>query len=119
MGKASTNPVAAKSSAAEDSDKVIALAPARANHAVQSEKVGLALWLQRLSMLIFVMFCLELGVLLIGLPWTQAWTDNTLLVGHPNLRLFISYGAVRGAVSGLGLVDIGIGIWQAVIYLKK
>ena len=73
-------------------------------------------WLQRLWLVVFVLFCLEVGIILTVLPWTHLWTDNALLMGFPALKEFFSHNFVRGLVSGLGLVDIWMGVVEAVIY---
>jgi len=78
-----------------------------------------AIWTQRLFLLIFVVFCIELGMLLVVLPWTKVWTENNFLLDHPALRHFFGQQFVRGAASGLGLVDIWIGLWEAVHYREK
>jgi hypothetical protein len=77
---------------------------------------GLELWLHRITVLMFVFVCAVVGVLLIILPWRPEWTDNHLLLGWPGLRTLVSSGFVRGLCSGLGLLDIGIGFWEAIHY---
>jgi hypothetical protein len=74
------------------------------------------LWLQRIWLVVFVLFCLEIGILLIVLPWTRIWTDNSLLLGFPQIREFLMHDFVRGLISGLGLVDIWMGVAEAVRY---
>ncbi len=74
------------------------------------------IWLHRLWLVVFVIFCIELGLLLTVLPWTRVWTDNSLLAVHPAWRAFLHNNFVRGLVTGLGLIDIWIGIWEAVHY---
>ena len=74
------------------------------------------IWLHRLSLGIFVMFCVELGMLLAVLPWIHIWNENSLLAAHPTWRALAQDNFVRGIVSGIGLVDIWIGIWEAVHY---
>ena len=74
------------------------------------------LWARRLGLLVFVLICLELGIALIVLPWTRVWTDNNLLLNYPTLRFWAANTFVRGAFSGLGLVDIWLGIWEVVRY---
>ena len=50
-------------------------------------------WLQRLWLVVFVLFCLEVGIIVTVLPWTKLWTDNNLLgllplaPGVPDARL--------------------------------
>jgi hypothetical protein len=77
---------------------------------------GLQLWLHRTSVFLFVLISAIAGVLLVILPWTPEWTDNYLLLSFPWLRTFISTGFFRGLCSGLGLLDIWIGFWEALHY---
>lgn len=74
------------------------------------------LWMYRIWLAVFVLFCLELGIILIVGPWTRAWTENSLSTSYPAFHEFLMNGFVRGAVSGLGLVDFWIGIARAVSY---
>jgi len=63
-----------------------------------------------------VLFCLEVGIILTVLPWTKLWTENSLLLSYPALHDFLMLNFVRGLVSGLGLVDIWMGVAEAVTY---
>jgi hypothetical protein len=74
------------------------------------------LWLQRFWLVMFVLFCLEVGIILIVLPWTRVWSENSLLLGYPQVRQFFLQNFVRGLISGLGVVDIWMGIAEAVRY---
>ena len=76
----------------------------------------LHIWLHRTLILLFVFVCAAIGVLLVILPWRPEWTDNHFLLGSPGLLTFVSNGFVRGLCSGLGLLDIWIGFWEAVHY---
>jgi hypothetical protein len=69
--------------------------------------------------LLFVFLCAGVGVLLVILPWTDQWTDNYLLLQHPQLRSLVSSGFARGICSGLGLLDIWIGFWEAIHYHEE
>jgi hypothetical protein len=74
-------------------------------------------WLQRISLCVLVLFCVYLGVLVMVLPWwTRMWDQNMFLAARPHLARVLHMGAVRGAISGLGLLDIWIGISEAVHY---
>jgi hypothetical protein len=74
-------------------------------------------WLQRLSLFMLVLFCVYLGVLVMVLPWwTRIWDRNEFILARPWLALVLHNGAVRGMISGLGLLDIWIGISEAVHY---
>ena len=77
---------------------------------------GGRLWMHRVGVLLFVFFCAILGVVLIIFPWRDEWANNSLLFGHPGLQDFLANGFVRGLCSGLGLLDIWIGFWEAVHY---
>lgn len=83
---------------------------------VPQTPTAVELWLLRLRSLLFVTLCATLGVLLIILPWTPRWTDNPLLLTSPNLRDFVSSGFVRGLASGLGILDLWLGFWEAIHY---
>ncbi len=74
------------------------------------------LWMHRISVFLFVLISAVAGVLLIILPWTPEWTDNYLLLSFPALRPIVSNGFFRGICSGLGLLDIWIGFWEALHY---
>jgi hypothetical protein len=74
------------------------------------------LWLHRILVLLFVFLCAVVGVLLVILPWHPEWSDNPLLLRYPGLRSLLSNNFVRGICSGLGLLDIWIGFWEAVHY---
>ena len=74
-------------------------------------------WLQRLSLFVLVLFCVYLGVLVMVLPsWTRIWDRNEFIMARPWLAMVLHNGAVRGMISGLGLLDIWIGISEAVHY---
>ncbi len=104
------------SAPAEPFTALNAVAP---EEAAPSDDAATPLWVQRVSLIVYVVFCIELGMLLAVLPWTHVWNDNGLLVNSPGLRAFLHQNFVRGAVTGLGLVDVWLGIWEAVHYREK
>jgi hypothetical protein len=74
-------------------------------------------WLQRLSLVVLVVFCLYLGSMVTILPWwTRVWENNIIVLNHPQLAAFLHRGAVRGVLTGIGLLDIWIGISEAIHY---
>lgn len=74
-------------------------------------------WMQRLSLLVLVLFCIYLGAVLAILPWwPTVWDRNVYLTSHVHLWAILQLGWVRGIISGLGLLDIWIGISEAVHY---
>jgi len=80
---------------------------------------GMQLWMHRISVFLFVLISAVAGVLLIILPWTPEWTDNYLLISFPDLRSIVANGFFRGICSGLGLLDIWIGFWEALHYHEQ
>jgi hypothetical protein len=92
-----------------------AMAAAEASGAVTG---GVApIWLQRLSLMVLVLFCVYLGVLVMILPWwARVWDQNLYIQSHPQMAAVLHNGAVRGLISGLGLLDIWIGVSEAVHY---
>ena len=77
------------------------------------------LWMHRITVFLFVLISAVAGVLLIILPWTPEWTDNYLLLSFPSLRTVVENGFFRGICSGLGLLDIWIGFWEALHYHEQ
>lgn len=56
--------------------------------------------------LAFVVFFLEVGLLLVVLPWSPFWERNYFAEAWPPVRHLLTNDFVRGAVSGLGLVNL-------------
>lgn len=74
-------------------------------------------WLQRVSLVMLVLFCVYLGIMVAILPWwTRIWDQNMFINAHPALAAVLHNGAVRGLISGLGLIDIWIGFSEAIHY---
>jgi hypothetical protein len=92
--------------------------PAQQPDATSPEKPDIApIWLQRLSLFVLVLFCVYLGVLVAILPWwKRMWDQNLWIQSRPALAAVLDNGAVRGLISGLGLLDIWIGVSEAVHY---
>jgi hypothetical protein len=92
--------------------------PAALPHSPPPEPAAVApIWLQRLSLFILVVFCIYLGVIVAVLPWLPSvWDHNLFLTSHPALWGVLRRPAVRGVISGCGLLDIWIGISEAIHY---
>lgn len=74
-------------------------------------------WLQRLSLGVFVLFCFYIGGLLALLPWNpNYWDHNGWIQSHPALETILTQGWARGIVSGIGLIDIWIAISELLHY---
>jgi hypothetical protein len=76
-------------------------------------------WLQFLELSVRVVVRIYLGLVIIVLPWTHFWSDNRLLLFVPHLAAIALNGATRGIVSGLGLLNIWIGLHDAIHYNER
>ena len=62
--------------------------------------------MSRVLRVVLLLIWLELGLLLILLPWWSAfWETNYFLNRYPALIPFLLNPYLRGAISGLGLID--------------
>jgi hypothetical protein len=78
----------------------------------------------RLSVIFYIILCLEIGIVLTVLPWVphgwlglSDWGNNYFLLlaahkGGYGIQRVIASGWVRGAVSGLGILNLGMGLWE-------
>jgi hypothetical protein len=78
----------------------------------------------RLSVVFYIILCLEIGIVLTVLPWVphgwlglSDWGNNyfLLLAAHKTgygVQRFVASGWVRGAVSGIGIVNLAMGFWE-------
>jgi hypothetical protein len=71
-------------------------------------------WLQQAERFLRLIVRIYLGLLVCMAPWyPPAWDTNPLFARSPWLTQFITYGAVRGLVSGLGLLNLWIAFRDA------
>lgn len=66
-----------------------------------------------------VVYLLEVGVALIVAPWTRFWDRNYFIEALPLLESTLTSPAVRGAVSGFGLVAIGAAAVDVSAWLRR
>ena len=77
-------------------------------------------WLRRVELYLYVIIRIYIGVIVLVLPWyAPLWADNQLLNHFPRLAGFLMYGAVRGVVSGLGLLNLWIAMVEAVHFRRS
>ena len=85
----------------------------------------------RLSLIFYIILCFEIGIILLVLPWVphgwmglSDWANNYFLVlaarktGY-GVQRAIASGWVRGAVSGLGILNISMGIWEIINFRRS
>lgn len=83
----------------------------------------------RVTVIFYIILCLEVGLVLTFLPWIHVlpylpsfglgdWGDNFFLLyasqkmGLQGLRPVVASGWVRGAVSGIGVLNLFIAFWE-------
>jgi hypothetical protein len=79
----------------------------------------------KLSVIFYIILCMEIGIALTVAPWWPQgmwgfgdWGNNFFLLyaaqktGIHGLQAVVASGWVRGAVSGIGLLNLGIAIWE-------
>ncbi|MBI4456548.1 MAG: hypothetical protein HY644_11695 [Acidobacteria bacterium] len=65
--------------------------------------------MNKLIRVLYILFCLQGGIFLLVFPWLRLWESHTLLVQYPVVRPLMMNNFFRGAVSGLGIVNVVIG----------
>ena len=79
----------------------------------------------KLSVIFYIILCLEIGLVLTLAPWIPQgffglsdWGNNYFLLfaarktGFNVLQTVVASGWVRGAVTGVGLLNLGIAFWE-------
>ncbi|PYS50888.1 MAG: hypothetical protein DMF68_06075 [Acidobacteria bacterium] len=83
----------------------------------------------RLSVIFYILLCVEVGIVLTVLPWYSPfglgdWGSNYFLlyaahkIGSQGLQHAVSSGWFRGAVTGLGLLNLSVAVWE-IVHFKQ
>ena len=75
--------------------------------------------MNRLLAVALILFCFEIGLFLLFVPWSALWEHNVLLGYSAGLRGFLLNNFFRGAVSGLGFVDVLLGLAELARFWKS
>jgi len=67
-------------------------------------------WYHVAFALLFIVFCLELGMFLAIFPWSDYWDLSFFSGIAPEWRTYWDNAYLRGAVSGLGIVNVYISL---------
>ncbi len=84
----------------------------------------------KLTVIFFIILCLMVGVFLTLLPWVNFggiadWGDNYILnlitqkTGTPFIKQMIASGWFRGAVTGLGILNLFLAFWELANFNKS
>ncbi|MDX1501952.1 MAG: hypothetical protein R3325_06275 [Thermoanaerobaculia bacterium] len=60
--------------------------------------------------LLFILYCVEVGVFLVLVPWSANWDRALIQLPTAWLRGLLLHSAFRGAITGFGLIHL---IWGA------
>jgi hypothetical protein len=75
--------------------------------------------MSRLLAVAFILFCFEVGLFLIYVPWSALWDSNLLLDYVSYLRPLILNNFFRAGVSILGAMDIFIGLAELRYFIRS
>ncbi len=77
-------------------------------------------WQSRLLSICFVIFTFEVGLFLVIVPWMEeSWSLNTFQEALPALQSIWIDPYFRGAITGLGLVNIYIACSEVLRLLRR
>jgi hypothetical protein len=62
--------------------------------------------MSRVARVIILLLWLVLGLALILAPWSEFWETNYFLYQYPGLGFFLKNPFLRGAISGLGFMNV-------------
>jgi hypothetical protein len=70
-------------------------------------------WYHKVWAVLLITFCLEIGLFLLIFPWTEAWDNNYFANSIARIRQYWDNMYLRGAVSGLGIINLYISASEA------
>ena len=80
--------------------------------AAPPEPVYHAGWHAKFRILLFIVFAFEIGFFLLVFPWMQGWDRTSIPLLSPLLAHIWDNPFFRGAISGLGAVNIYISLLE-------
>ena len=67
-------------------------------------------WYQKLVGMLLVILCFQVGIFLLAFPWSPYWNNNYFSWLSPAWRELWINPYFRGAVSGLGMVNLCLSV---------
>src|SRR6266852_2493275 len=72
-------------------------------------------WLERAELFLRVLLRMYIGLAVCYAPWSRLfWDQNPIFLQFPTLSIYAANGAVRGLISGLGLLNLWIAFHDAI-----
>ena len=75
--------------------------------------------MSRLLAIAFILFCFEVGLFLVFVPWSVLWDSNLLLDYVSVIRPLVLHNFFRAGVSILGVIDVLIGLIELKYFLRS
>ena len=69
---------------------------------------------RRVLRIVLALFCFEIGLILLMLPWTLLWDRNYFFGLNAAVERFMLSSYVRGGISGLGFVNLWFAVTETV-----
>ncbi len=77
-------------------------------------------WLVRAELFLRVILRIYIGLAVAYAPWSPLfWDQNPLFVQFPTLSIYAANGAVRGIITGLGLLNLWIALKDALEFRNR
>jgi len=67
-------------------------------------------WYHKLAAFLLITLSLTIGIFLLTFPWTPFWEINYFALLRPELHPYWTSTYLRGAVSGLGIVNLYVSL---------
>ncbi|HEV2495944.1 MAG TPA: hypothetical protein VG204_23170 [Terriglobia bacterium] len=87
--------------------------------AAPSRQEALPHVINRLLTALYILFCFEVGVCLVIVPWITLWGQNYFVARFPWIALLTRNYFIRGAISGIGVADIWLGFYEIWFRLRR
>jgi hypothetical protein len=97
----------------------MSITPHSAPAAESASPIRVRFWQSRIWAICFTIFALEIGLFLVVFPWMDAWNINHFQRWFPRLQDLWEDRYLRGAVSGLGLVNIYIACGEVLRLIRR
>ena len=68
--------------------------------------------MSRVLTILYIIFCFEIGVFLLIVPWISLWNKNFFVGHYPWVSSVAKNYFVRGGISGIGLADLILAGWE-------
>jgi len=96
------------------------LDPAPAPHDAPRSPHRTPHWLERIELFLRVLLRMYVGLFLCWMPWSHRfWDQNPIFLQYPSVATIAAMGAVRGLVTGLGLLNLWIAFQDAIRYRDR